>query len=213
MPVFDGATFNLQDPSMIVALTSVVAVVLLIAVHRALLFRMESNARKVAEVLKQERDELEERADRLEAIKEEIDGLNAELSNLATEKLRTLRRKKKKPVHSRLFVHEIGGREPGRKQFEFPLQAVPAVLRMNPTKVIFHPDIWKFKNEAHVWAADYPVAQMLTSSVFNGTNGVVIAAPTPDAAEPDDPADAGVAGLPPDVDPSAGMSQAEAASP
>lgn len=196
---------------MIVALTSVIAVVLLVVVHRALLFRTESSARKVAEVLKQERDELEERANQLEAIKEEIDQLNAALAKLMTERLRATRRKKKKPAQSKLFIHEIGGREPGRKQFEFPLQVVPGLLKLQPNKVVFHPDIWKFRNEAHVWAADYPVAQMLTSSLFNGSSGVVIGTATAETEETPEQADDGV----PEVDghPDSAMVQSEAAGP
>lgn len=185
MPVFDATAFSVQDLSAIVAMVSVAGVGLLLIVHRALIFTKESTARDVAETLKEERDELEERANQLEAFQKEIDEITDKLGKMAAEKLKLMRQKKKKAALSKLFVHEISGREPGRKLFEFPLQPIPGLIRLKQNKAIFHPAIWSYRNEAHVWAADYPVAQMLTGSVFNGASGVVIGTTT--EAEPEEP--------------------------
>lgn len=189
MPVFDATAINIQDLAVIAAMLSIAGVGILAIVHRALIYTKESTARDIAETLKEERGELEDRANQLEAFQKEINEITETLGKMAAEKLKLMRRKKKKASLSKLFVHEISGREPGRKLFEFPLQPIPGLMRVKQNKVIFHPDIWAYRNEAHVWPADYPVAQMLTGSVFNGASGVVIgstAEPEPEEPIPDD---------------------------
>ena len=93
------------------------------------------------------------------------------------------RRGGKRTSASRRFVHEIGRLEPGRSLFRFPLSMVPGFAQRPGAKMVVHPAIWPFQNEAHVWSADFPAAQMLTRTIFNDAVGVTIGTPPDDTDE------------------------------
>jgi len=165
----------------VIAILCITAVVLFLAARRTLIHVKDREVKRTGAALLVEREELERRANELEALQTEIEARKAALADLAAQKLIVTRRGRKRTGTSRRFVHEIGRGEPGRSLFTFPLSMIPGFAQRPGAKLVVHPSLWAFHNEAQVWAADFPAAQMLTRTVFNDAVGVVVR--LPDASE------------------------------
>lgn len=175
-----------DDYIVLLSLLCMAGTLLFLAIRHGLITLKEREVKRVGAQLMAERDALEERANALEARQSEIETQKAALADLEAEKLMLTRRGKKRASGSRRFIHEIGRPEPGRHLFRFPLSMSPGATQRPDAKAVVHPAIWPFQNEAQVWAADFPAAQMLTRSIFNDAVGVVIGA-APDSDAPDAP--------------------------
>ena len=166
--------FLVNELLVLVTSVGMAAVILFLIIRRVLIHRTEKEVRRIGDALKTERQELERRADELEAFQTEIEVLKAKLADLATQKLMLSRRGRKRTTTSRRFIHEIGRAEPGRHCFPFTLSVAPGFAQRPEPKLVVHPAIWAFHNEAQVWASDFPAAQMLTRSVFHEGVGVTV---------------------------------------
>ncbi len=161
----------------LVATLCIAGVLLFLAVRWALIHLKDREVKRTGVILLAEREDLERRANELEALQAEIELHKANLTDLAAQKLVLTRRGRKRTTASRRFIHEIGRGEPGRSLFTFTLSMVPGFAQRPGAKSVVHPSIWAFQNEAKVWAADFPAAQMLTRTVFNDAVGVSIGVP------------------------------------
>ncbi|PWC34225.1 hypothetical protein [Azospirillum sp. TSO35-2] len=179
-----------MTPVVLLALFCITATPLFLAVRRGLIHRTEREIRRAGAALIAERDALEAQANELEAMQADIGRLKARLVELSTEKLILDRRSGKRAATSRRFIHEIGRFEPGRSQFTFRLAMAPGFLDRPDAKAVVHPAIWRFENEAQVWATDFGAAQMLSRSIFHDGVGVTITG----GEDPDDVAGASAGG-------------------
>lgn len=164
----------LQDVLALTANGSIAFVAVMLLAYRCLLYKQDREIRAAVEVLSRERDVLDERSTDLEALNQQIGVLNTALDEVSKHKLKRYKAKQKAAARSILFIHEIGGCEPGRKLFRFAVQAAGTLSQHQRDRMIFHPDIWHHRNEIHVWATDPSVARMLTSAVFNSGSGMVV---------------------------------------
>ncbi|WP_042443115.1 hypothetical protein [Azospirillum sp. B510] len=159
---------------MLLALFCIGATLLFLGIRRGLILRTEREIRRCGRVLVSERDALETQANELEAMQADIEAMKAKLAELSTEKLVLDRRGGKRTAASRRFIHEIGRHEPGRAHFTFRLAMAPGFTGRPDAKAVVHPAIWRFENEARVWAADFAAAQMLTRNIFHEGVGVTV---------------------------------------
>lgn len=159
---------------MLLALFCVGATLLFLGIRRALILRTDREIRRCGATLVAERDALESQANELEAMQAEIAALKAQLVELSTEKLILTRRGGRRTAATRRFIHEIGRPEPGRSRFVFRLAMAPGFTARPDAKAVVHPAIWRFENEAQVWAADFAAAQMLTRNIFHDGVGVTV---------------------------------------
>ncbi|AWK88732.1 hypothetical protein DEW08_21845 (plasmid) [Azospirillum thermophilum] len=163
----------LQDVLALTANGSIAFVAVLLLAYRCLLYKQDREIRAAVEVLSRERDVLDGRSTDLEALNQQIGVLSTALEEVGKHKLKRYK-SRRKAAKSILFVHEIGGCEPGRKLFRFAVQAAGGLSQHQRDRMIFHPDIWHHRNEIHVWATDPSIARMLTSAVFNSGSGMVV---------------------------------------
>ncbi len=159
---------------LLLALFCIGAPLLFLAIRRGLLHRTEREVRRAGARLVAERDALERQANELEAMQADIEATKARLAELSTHKLILTRRNGKRTASSRRFIHEIGRPEPTRNRFVFRLAMAPGFVGKPDAKAVVHPDIWRFENEAQVWAADFAAARMLTGSIFHDRVGVTV---------------------------------------
>ena len=159
---------------MLLALFCIGATLLFLGIRRALILRADRQIRRCGAILVAERDALEDQANELEAMQAEIGLLKAKLVELSTEKLILNRRGGKRAATARRFIHEIGRHEPGRNRFVFRLAMAPGFTARAEAKAVVHPAIWRFGNEAQVWASDFAAAQMLTRNIFHDGVGVTV---------------------------------------
>ncbi|MBY6260466.1 hypothetical protein EI613_00810 [Azospirillum sp. 412522] len=159
---------------MLLALFCIGATFLFLGIRRALILRADQEIRRCGATLIAERDALEAQANELEAMQAEIEATKAKLVELSTEKLVLDRRGGKRAAAGRRFIHEIGRPEPGRSYFVFRLAIAPGFTGHPDAKAVVHPAIWRFGNEAQVWAGDFAAAQMLTRNIFHEGVGVTV---------------------------------------
>lgn len=159
---------------MLLALFSIGATLLFLGIRRGLILRTDREIRRCGAALTAERDALERQANELEAMQAEIEATKARLVELSTDKLVLNRRSGKRTAAARRFIHEIGRPEPGRNHFTFPLAMAPGFTARPDAKAVVHPAIWRFGNEAQVWASDFAAAQMLTRNIFHEGVGVTV---------------------------------------
>ncbi|PGH53028.1 hypothetical protein CRT60_24170 [Azospirillum palustre] len=159
---------------MLLALFSIGATLLFLGIRRGLILRTDREIRRCGAALTAERDALERQANELEAMQAEIEATKARLVELSTDKLVLNRRSGKRTAAARRFIHEIGRPEPGRNHFTFRLAMAPGFTARPDAKAVVHPAIWRFGNEAQVWASDFAAAQMLTRNIFHEGVGVTV---------------------------------------
>lgn len=159
---------------MLLALFCIGSTLLFLGIRRGLILRTEREIRRCAAALTAERDALELQANELEAMQAEIEATKARLVELSTDKLVLSRRSGKLTAAARRFIHEIGRHEPGRDHFVFRLAMTPGFTARSDAKAVVHPAIWRFENEAQVWASDFAAAQMLTRNIFHEGVGVTV---------------------------------------
>ncbi|KAA0598026.1 septum formation topological specificity factor MinE [Azospirillum lipoferum] len=159
---------------MLLALFCIGATLLFLGIRRGLILRTEREIRRCGAILAAERDALELQANELEAMQAEIEAMKARLAELSTDKLALSRRSGKRTAATRRFIHEIGRPEPGRNHFVFKLAMAPGFAAKPDAKAVVHPAIWRFGNEAQVWASDFAAAQMLTRNIFHDGVGVTV---------------------------------------
>ncbi|WP_377808692.1 hypothetical protein ABNQ38_25655 [Azospirillum sp. A29] len=175
---------------MLLALFSIGATLLFLGIRRGLILRTDREIRRCGAALTAERDALELQANELEAMQAEIEATKARLVELSTDKLILNRRSGKRTAAARRFIHEIGRPEPGRNHFTFRLAMTPGFAARPDAKAVVHPAIWRFGNEAQVWASDFAAAQMLTRNIFHEGVGVTVS-----SEEADEDAVAGASAL------------------
>ncbi|MFS2011070.1 hypothetical protein ACCD06_14500 [Azospirillum sp. CT11-132] len=159
---------------MLLALFCIGATLLFLGIRHALILRADRQIRRCGATLAAERDSLEGQANELEAMQAEIGAMKAKLVELSTEKLILNRRGGKRAATERRFIHEIGRPEAGRNRFVFRLAMAPGFTARPDAKAVVHPAIWRFENEAQVWAGDFAAAQMLTRNIFHDGVGVTV---------------------------------------
>lgn len=159
---------------MLLALFSIGATLLFLGIRRGLILRTDREIRRCGAALTAERDALERQANELEAMQAEIEATKARLMELSTDKLVLNRRSGKRTAAARRFIHEVGRPEPGRNHFTFRLAMAPGFTARPDSKAVVHPAIWRFGNEAQVWASDFAAAQMLTRNIFHEGVGVTV---------------------------------------
>lgn len=159
---------------MLLALFCIGATLLFLGIRRGLILRADREIRRCGAILAAERDALELQANELEAMQAEIAAVKARLVELSTDKLVLSRRNGKRTAAARRFIHEIGRPEPGRNRFVFRLAMTPGFTARSDAKAVVHPAIWRFGNEAQVWASDFAAAQMLTRNIFHDGVGVTV---------------------------------------
>lgn len=164
---------------MLLALFCIGATLLFLGIRRGLILRADREIRRCGATLIAERDALEAQANELEAMQADIEAMKARLVELSTEKLVLDRRGGKRAAAARRFIHEIGRPEPGRNRFAFRLAMAPGFTghpdsKGPDAKAVVHPAIWRFGNEAQVWAGDFAAAQMLTRNIFHEGVGVTV---------------------------------------
>ncbi|PWC82775.1 hypothetical protein TSH100_22660 [Azospirillum sp. TSH100] len=169
---------------MLLALFSIGATLLFLGIRRGLLLRTEREIRRCGATLAAERDALEAQANELEAMQAEIEAMKTRLAELSTDKLVLSRRSGKRIAATRRFIHEIGRHEPGRNHFTFRLAMAPGFTARPDAKAVVHPAIWRFANEAQVWASDFAAAQMLTRNIFHDGVGVTVSGEDADDKAP-----------------------------
>ncbi|CAO3415151.1 hypothetical protein [Azospirillum endophyticum] len=169
---------------MLLALFCIGATLLFLVIRRGLILRADREIRRCGAILIAERNTLESQANELEAMQAEIGAMKSRLAELAAEKLILNRRGGKRTAATRRFIHEIGRPEPGRNRFAFRLAMAPGFTgrpdakgsdaKAPNAKAVVHPAIWRFRNEAQVWANDFAAAQMLTRNIFHEGVGVTV---------------------------------------
>ncbi|WP_042695376.1 hypothetical protein [Azospirillum sp. B506] len=159
---------------MLLALFCIGATLLFLGIRRGMILRADREIRRCGTTLAAERDALELQANELEAMQADIAAMQARLAELSTDKLVLSRRSGKRTAATRRFIHEIGRPEPGRNRFVFRLAMAPGFTARPDAKAVVHPAIWRFENEAQVWASDFAAAQMLTRNIFHDGVGVTV---------------------------------------
>ncbi|MBK1836434.1 hypothetical protein JHL17_03330 [Azospirillum sp. YIM B02556] len=164
---------------MLLALFCIGATLLFLVIRRGLILRADREIRRCGAILIAERDTLESQANELEAMQAEIGAMKSKLAELAAEKLILNRRSGKRSAAARRFIHEIGRPEPGRNRFVFRLAMAPGFTgrpdaKAPSAKAVVHPAIWRFRNEAQVWANDFAAAQTVTRNIFHEGVGVTV---------------------------------------
>lgn len=169
-----SSTITLDDAIFLLSMLCVIGVALLVIVHRSIIVARERKLESMLEMLGRERDLLREKADAIEAMMGECEALTSAVEEAKQKRVTLLRHYNRERRGISIFIHEIGRPEPGRTLFRFPIRTLQPHFSRPETRIIFHPHIWQFHNEAHVWATDLPSAIMLARTVFNEKSGVFV---------------------------------------